>query len=446
LKWVALILLLSAIGPLATWLRRNPDQVPKVWMLIGFLPFVLTNLHLYIAVYSWAGWTGYVQGAEVSLLDALAIVLYLILPSSRRSLPFRLSMALYFIAVLLSSFEAEFPVAALLYSWQLARMFLIYAVVSRGVADPRVAPALLTGMAAAIFIEAGFAVWERFGLGVLQASGSMEHQNTLGLMSHFVIFPFFALLLARRRGWLPPAVLLAGLVIEVLTGSRATVGLAGLGYTMIFVVSAVRRWSLRKATILLVGVITIAIALPVALASFAQRGEVNLESSNDERVALESAAAAMVADHPWGVGANHFAIAANLGGYYARAGVSWHSFAAQVHNVYWLVAGETGYLGLVTLLFLLLHPAIVALICSWRYRGDERCDLLLGLGVALLMVYIHSAFEWILLLFEAQYLLAIDLGLVAGLAQQLGYWSRKFPQAYPFSGRSNPRPLTKNML
>jgi O-antigen ligase len=427
-KWVALIVSLSAIMPLSAWLRRNPGQSPKIWMLVGFLPFLIENLHFYMAINSWAGWPGYVQGAEVSLLDVLAVTLYLSLDTPRRSLPFRFSMALYFIAVLLSAFQAEQPTAALLYSWQLARMFLLYAVVTRACADPRVPSALLTGMATALFVEAGVAVWERFGSGILQARGTLAHQNTLGLMSHFVVFPFFALLLTRRRGWLPPAVLLAGLVIEVLTASRATIGLAGLGYAILFFFSALRRWSSRKATVLLIGVAALAVVMPVALSSFALRGEANLVGSTEERVTLEEAAAAMVADHPWGVGANHFVVAANRGGYFQRAGLTWASYSAQVHNVYWLVAAETGYLGLATLLLFLLRPATVAFVCSWRYRGDERADLLLGLGVALVIVYIHSLFEWIFVTFEPQYLFAVDLGLVAGLAQQLGYWPQKYLQ------------------
>ena len=52
----------------------------------------------------------------------------------------------------------------------------------------------------------------------------------------------------------------------------------------------------------------------------------------------------------------------------------------------------------------------------------DRGDLLLGLGVALLTVYIHSYFEWIFFTTYVQYMFAITVGLVAGLAQQLGYW------------------------
>src|SRR6185437_14776491 len=122
--------------------------------IVGFLPFVLsalhqyTNIHLYMAIVSWPEWAGYTKGMEISLLDVLALALYLSLPPSRHPLPFKLSMMLYFLAVLLSAFVAEFPLAVLFYAWQLARMFLVYAAVTKAVSnDARVARALMTAMA-----------------------------------------------------------------------------------------------------------------------------------------------------------------------------------------------------------------------------------------------------------------------------------------------------------
>jgi hypothetical protein len=393
-------------------------------MSAGFLPFVLANLHLYFAIDSWAEWPGFVKGAEFSVLDALAIAVYLSLPKARSPLPFRFSMGLYLFACLISTFQAEVPTATLFYSWQLARMLLLYAAICRACADSRVAPALLTGMAAALTIQAAVAMYQRFGLHILQAGGTVGHQNTLGLMSHFVVFPLFALLLAGQRGWLPVAGLLAGGVIEVLTASRATLGLACVGYAAVFVLSTARRWTSRKGVTLLMAGVIAAVSLPFALSSIDRRGEAEMESSSNERVALETAAAAMLADHPWGVGANQFSIAANVDGYYQRAGVAWTSYDALVHNDYWLVAAETGYFGLIAFVLFLFRPLWVAILCGWRHRADLRGDLLIGLGTALLLVYVHSGFEWIFLTFEPQYLFAMELGMVGGIAQQLGYWRR----------------------
>jgi O-antigen ligase len=435
---VALIILLAAILPLCGWLRRNPHETPKLWVLVGFLPFVMSTFHSYLAIVSSPDWPGYIKGVEVSVLDVLALTLYLSLPGDRRPLPFRYAMALYFLATVLSAFDAAVPTAALFYSCQVARIFLLYAIVAKACADPRVAPAILAGMGAGIIMEAGYTILQRFALGITQTSGTFIHQNSLGLVSHFVIFPYFALLLAGRRGWMVPTVVLSGAIIEVLTTSRGTVAIAGMGYAAVFILSAVRQWTPRKAVVLSIGVLALAILVPLAISSFEQRFADGLPGDEyggyDERAAYKVAAAKMLEDHPLGVGANHFTFAANVGGYYDAAGVAnvFSSRAGNVHNIYWLILAETGYAGLITFVILLIRTLTVAFRCGWRYRGDERGDLMLGFGVALLAVYIHSNLEWIFITFQAQYMWALGLGLVSGLAQQLGYWQRTRPMGAQF--------------
>ena len=73
---------------------------------MGFLPFALSFAHLNMAIISWLGWPGYLQGGEFSVLDALALALYLSLPGTRHAVPFRLSMVLYFVSTVISAFNS----------------------------------------------------------------------------------------------------------------------------------------------------------------------------------------------------------------------------------------------------------------------------------------------------------------------------------------------------
>jgi len=41
-----------------------------------------------------------------------------------------------------------------------------------------------------------------------------------------------------------------------------------------------------------------------------------------------------------------------------------------------------------------------------------------------LTVYVHNFYEWIFVTFQTEYLFAINAAMIAGLAQQLGYWRR----------------------
>ena len=83
----------------------------------------------------------------------------------------------------------------------------------------------------------------------------------------------------------------------------------------------------------------------------------------------------------------------------------------------------------------MLRPLTIAFLCGWRNRGDWRANLLLGLGVTQLTVYLHSFYEWAFITFPAQYMVTANSRLAAGLAQQLGYWSHISTQAIQ-SGRS----------
>ena len=425
MKWAAFVACAALMMPLVVWLRANPPGRLYFWMLLGFLPFVIDHFHLYLAIDSKPDWGGYVKGTEISGLDFVALALYLSLPSSRYRLPFRLSMAFYLVAVVFSAIQAPEPIESLFYAWQLARMFLIYATVARGCADLGTTWAVMKGMGAALMMEAIFVIWQRFGLHLIQTPGTLVHQNLLGLMSHMVIIPFFALFLAGRRGPIPPAVLLAGVITDISTASRGTIGLAAVGCLLIFALSAAGRWSSRKARILLVSTLAAAIILPAVASSFAERFDrVPLDDNYDEREAYKEAAGKMLSDHPLGVGANSFAIAGNLGGYYDRAGVAATelSRAGNVHNIYYLVAAETGYLGIISFAIFLIGPLVVAFRCGWRNLRDDRGVVLLGFGVALFTVYCHSWVEWSLATFSAEYLLAITIGLVASNASALGYW------------------------
>jgi O-antigen ligase len=429
MKWAVLIIIATLVWPLSNYLRINPDRRLRVFAAAAFLPFVLTKMHLYMAVLNW-GWVGYVKGGEISLLDFIALSIYLSLPRPETRQPFRRTMTIYLAATALSAIWAIFPVAALFYTLQLARVFFVCVTVYRGVcADRRVAEAVLKGLAAGLFLEVVFAGWQR-AHGVLQTPGTLASQNLLGMTSHFVIFPFFAAILGGRGGRLAPAVVVAGLVIAVLTASRGTIVIDCLGLATVFVLSARRQWTPKKAKILWVGAAAMAMFSVFAASSLQQRFHggpgLGLSEEDSERVRYKEAAAEMLAEHPMGIGANHFTLVANVGGYFTRVGETWGAGrASNVHNVYWLVAAETGYIGLIAFVAFLIVPVIAALRCSARNPGDPRADLLLGLGCALLVVYLHSFEEWIFVVFDSQYLLAIVMGLIAGLTQELHYWRRR---------------------
>lgn len=416
MKWVIFAAALAVVFPAAQWLRQNPRHVPKVWTLFGFLPFAY-NPH--ISLIDWAGWPGYVLGIPVTGVDLLALIMFMILPPARRPAPFRMAMAFYFIAMVLSIVQAQVPMAAAFYPWQLLRVYFVYIVVRRASSDEQAVDAVLTGMAAALCFEVLLAGWQRAG-GAIRAEGSFGDKNLLGLISEFAMFVPFALMLAGKRGWQTVVAPIAGAIIAILTASRAAVGFGAIGLVTVFLMSSLRRWTPRKGRVLLGGIFAILLLAPVAVITFQERFAQE-HIAGDERAMFNNVTAMMLADHPFGIGANNYVVVANAGGYSDRAGVPWSSALAIVHNIYWLTAAETGYVGLVALVVLWLQITIKSFRAGWKHTRDIRGDMLLGLGVTLLVVGLHNAYEWIFMIYNVQYLFGITAGLVAGLAEQLGY-------------------------
>jgi hypothetical protein len=418
-KWIIFAIAVAGVLPLAQWLRRNPHLTAKAWILFGFLPFAY-NPH--IALIDWAGWPGYVQGILATGLDLLALTLFINLPKAKRPAPFRIVMGLYFIAMVVSIFQSDVPMASMFYPWQLLKVYFVYIVVRRASSDEHVLDAILTGMTIALCFEVVMAGWQRMGHDVARAAGSFGDKNLLGFVTEFAILTPFALLLAGRRSWQTTVAPIAGMLIAILTASRAAIGFSTIGLVLVFLGSSLRKWTPKKASVLFKGVIVFSLLAPFAWYSLQERYAQEPIPAADERVLFNRAAEMILSDHPFGVGTNNYVIIANSGGYSERAGVPWTSSVAIVHSVYWLTAAETGYFGLIALVLLWVRINFVSLRCGWKYTDDVRGDMLLGLGVTLVIVALHNAYEWVFLVYSVQYLFGITAGLVAGLSEQLGYW------------------------
>ena len=419
MKWIFLVLILVAAPTIAAWLKTKPRAAPIVWGLLGFLPFVLGPWHLSVAPYSTAGWPGYVKGWEVSLLDAVAIGIIFGTrdrwPKPTLVFPF----LAYIFAVLIAIYQAEFGKLAFSYVFQLIRVFIVFLAVGRVVVSERGEKAVLTGLVLGLAVQAIYAIVARAG-GALQTGGSLGHQNLLGFVSHLVLMPAFALFLAGRWQRIAITGILCGLIVVILTASRATIAFSAVGLGLTLLLSMAIRFTGRKAVLGGVAIVMLACSYPLAKASLNRRFETQKMAFFDEdreREAFAKAAHAMISDHPMGVGPNHYVVTANTQGYSARAGVNWQSSsrATNVHNSYLLVAAETGYFGLITMIMLLGSAIWYALSTAYRFRRKPGAEVLIGVGCGILAMSIHGLYEWMFVVYPTQYVFATSLGLIAGI-------------------------------
>ncbi|PKP68868.1 MAG: hypothetical protein CVT83_04880 [Alphaproteobacteria bacterium HGW-Alphaproteobacteria-5] len=328
---------------------------------------------------------------------------------------------LYFCAVLLSVAVSTLPMSSAFYAFQLVRAFVVFVAVASFAGRPGAVRWLCFGLALGAIFQAVMTIDQRLS-GVVQAAGTMGHQNLLGMMLHFVSLPLLALLLAGERRKLIMLGVFAALVAVALGASRGAIGFVAIGLALLFLLSLVRRSTPHKWKIAGLAVLVLAVVAPVAVSSFQERF-VNQPLSgivDGERLAFERAAKAMWSDYPMGVGANQYVVVANAQGYSEQAGVNWNrtSRSTNVHNMYLLAGAEMGWTGLASLILLLAWPVLRGLGFAFGQRRDPRGDIVLGASVAILVTAFHGLVEWIFVTSHVQYMFAIAMGIIAGSIRQ----------------------------
>ena len=283
---------------------------------------------------------------------------------------------------------------------------------------PKVAVAVVMGLGTGLGLQALVALEEHLG-GVSQAGGMFGHQNLLGMASHFAVFPAVALVLAGQYTKQATAIVIAGLVVAFTGGSRATIGLFAIGLVITLCLSLWRKSTGRKTAVAAGLFVALLASLPVLYTAIERRSDETRANSSLERRLMISAAKMIITDHPLGIGPNRYVVVANVGGYSDRAGVPWDQAnrAAPVHNTYYLVTAEMGWIGLLGLLA--LYGSILALGLRTIRGGSSGVhgELPVGLTATMIVLAAHSYFEWITMYFHIHYLLAISVGLLIGLRQ-----------------------------
>lgn len=417
MKWIFIAGLLVLIPMLAGLLRSNPKYLVHTAFAIGALPFFVVPA-LYVAPFSWAAWPGPVKGIEVSLIDAVALAVIISTRGVRIPTSFMAAFGVLAFAMLISTAVGFQAIPAIFYDWQVFRTVLLFIAVARLCATVPSAPlAIMTGMGVGLIYEAIFAAWQ-YVHGDPRPGGNLGHANFLGLASHFVVFPFLTLLLGGRRLVWPAAVVGAGTVIAVIGGSRATMGLFAVGSVLAIMLSLRQGMNSRKSAFAGAAALMLLVSAPVLWWAANQRSEQSKISSNEERTSMKLAARMMIADHPLGVGANQYVLVANMGGYSERAGVPWtqSSRSAPVHNTYYLVTAELGFLGLVGFALVLAAPIFLGFRLLRRPATGDAMALVPGLLATMLVVAIHLGFEWVFMHFVMHYLFAICCGMMVALA------------------------------
>ncbi|HWK65685.1 MAG TPA: hypothetical protein VNS34_12125 [Rhizobiaceae bacterium] len=417
MRFVALAVILLMLPLFVVWLQSSPKNRDMALTLFGLLVFVTGDIQVDAAIYSWPFWQGTSRGLLISPADMLVLALLITRKPSGKALPFIWLMACYLAVLVLSVGFSRVPMASMFSVWDFGRVFLAFLAVGVELARPAAYSALLRGLSIGLMIQAGYVINEKLH-GVVQARGTMAHQNLLGMVTEITFLNLLAAVLEGNRSRLLKLGLLAGLIIAAGGGSRATLGLIGGASVLLIVVSLLRKSTPRKTAMAAASVGLLLAAIPFAMGTLEDRfGGLEVTTEETQRAAMEKAAHAMSSDHPFGVGANLYVSTANTDGYSQRAGVSWWgmNLAVPVHNSYLLARAELGYQGQAMFMLLLLVPLAAGLRHAFRHRRSSRDGWVLGSVAALGAIAVHSSYEFNTMIYTVQLPLMINIAIIAGL-------------------------------
>lgn len=351
---------------------------------------------------------GALSGFNISLTTICLVFLYAqwlprVLAESR---PIRINWALvvYTVLVVSSTVWAASPHLAMYESFLLLQSFLLFVYVINTITETAEVLFVVTclliclageGMMMAITkilsqeISLG-PIYFNFRDATGRVSGSLGAANVAASFLNLLLPLCFCLYFAsttKRMKQLASVALLFGGIGLVLTLSRGGWVGTTISFGICGFVALRKRW---LSASVLVGV---ALGTLILVGTFwpmlSSRIFGDDRGSAESRIGLVQLSARMIADHPLGVGANNWAFAAER---YAELSEFRNEWFYTVHNKYFLVLTETGWLGLLAYLGFVFS----VIYCGWRaWNRKDRllAPIALGLTAAICGQLFHMTAE-----------------------------------------------------
>ncbi len=361
-----------------------------------------------------------VSAIHVSILIMLALLVYKALKARKRPIfqyePTLLwPHALFFLAMIWSVSAADDKILSL---FEIIRTVVLIAVlfVIMNLKEERHIRILLFLLTFGVFFQAVLAIvqyrtGENLGLRFLgeqaivgqmlggmisRATGTIGHPNTLAYFFEILLPLTLALTLVEKKTSLKIWYFIAfafGMAGIITTLSRAAWLTLPVSLPLVFIL-ALRRRIFRVQTVMIVSVFAIfaSIFLYAYYPTIQKRFYYEDYGSARSRIPLNQAALSIIKQFPLtGIGVNNFAQAFKK---YDISGGSriLRGYSHVVHNMYLLVAGEMGIIGLLAFLWMFLAVFLVAF--RARNRLDEwQSTVLIGISAGLLAQMIHGLFD-----------------------------------------------------
>ncbi len=232
---------------------------------------------------------------------------------------------------------------------------------------------------------------------ILRAAGTLPHPNILGGFLVFsLLMTCYLFEQSTRKKWVGFAIILQIITLFISFSRAALFAFAGAIVIWLFLHFLKEKRLARLSKPVLLGTILSLLLFYPQL--FYRGGVVSYNEvsfrSDVMRISMQDVALKMIADHPWlGVGYNNYLIA------FAKYTQGFEVESIWVHNIYLLIAAETGLVGLA--LFLIFCGMVIYR--GWQQRSSLEGQMLLALFLAYLAIgfvdYYPTVFQQARLIF-----------------------------------------------
>jgi len=425
--------------------------VPAVFAVLYFLPqsrrlllsiMVFSTCHikkpLYMEVF-FEPYRGVERGFGVTVPDLLffGFALLILSGATRRKiiwLPYNSMLWVLVIVIALLSITGS---AMPLYSWfavhKMIRCLVLYWVMVNIVKERQDVLAVIYGLTSAILWQSTVVFWQKYVTRtvVYRSMGSFNHPNAMAMYIELVLPILTALVLGRLLPgrWNMAATLAVpcGLLAVVFTKSRAALVMLPATMAGVTAMSFVLKPTMRKVLLIISACCFAGMVVAIALPRIIKRFEEAPEESAQTRVYFNDAARAMANNRFFGVGINLFSWSLANTEYY------WHVYPDRVeernpeefrdspmgqsrlgtaHHLYYLYAGEIGWLGMWTYILFIARFMLRNALLYLRAKDVFYKTLLLGMLAGFALVHVHSTLEWIMRQTQPMYMFFLLSGLM----------------------------------
>ena len=244
---------------------------------------------------------------------------------------------------------------------------------------------------------------QKYRQGIFQVHSTFPHQNSLSLyLEMFGLLTLGVLMNEHLTKTLFTVSLIAfggATLLIVFTYSRGGLVIFFGGIAIVCALSILfNGFSVRRLTLLLIGLLVMLSVVGYALPRIIQRFTKAPDASKQTRVYLAIAAKRMANDFALGVGANNFSEYSSDNWNYAREQIEEipndYSNGPIVETIYLLVAAECGWGGLFVLALWFLYYYFSTIISMFLLRKMPCSGIVIGIFGGLTCNYWHSSLEW----------------------------------------------------